>query len=43
MIEIIETKAVYQSPCIEISSYETEGVLCMSPNIPDWDTNDDIL
>ena len=28
---------------IEILSFEAEGVLCMSNNIPDWGSNDDIL
>lgn len=43
MTEITETKWVYQSPNIEILSFEAEGVLCMSNNIPDWGSNDDIL
>ena len=43
MTEITETKSVYQSPYIEVLSFEAEGVLCMSGNIPDWELNDDIL
>ncbi len=43
MTEMTETKSVYQSPGIEILSFEKEGVLCMSNNIPDWELNDDIL
>ena len=43
MSEITDTKLVYQSPSIEVLILEAEGVLCMSNNIPDWETNDDIL
>ena len=43
MTEITQTKLVYQSPDIEILSFEAEDVLCISNNIPDWESNDDIL
>lgn len=43
MIEMIETKLVYQSPSIKLLNFETEGVLCISNNIPDWEENDDVL
>ena len=43
MTEITETKSVYQSPYIEVLSFEAEGVLCMSNNIPNWDSNEDVL
>lgn len=43
MNEIIDAKLVYQSPDIELSIFETEGVLCMSSNIHNWESNDDIL
>ena len=43
MTEITKTKLLYQSPSVEILSFEAEGVLCMSNNIPDWELNDDIL
>ena len=39
----VETKEVYQSPSIKLLSFETEGVLCISNNIPDWEENDDVL
>lgn len=43
MTEINETKSVYQSPSINILSFEAEGMLCGSFNIPNWENNDDIL
>lgn len=43
MTEIVETKVVYNSPSIKLLGFETEGMLCLSNNIPDWEENDDIL
>ena len=43
MTEITETNSIYQSPRIEILSYDAEGVLCMSNNSPNWDSNEDVL
>ena len=43
MTEVTETKLVYLSPGIEISGFETEGILCMSNTLPDWEVNEDIL
>ena len=43
MTEVTETELIYLSPDIEISSFETEGVLCMSVTLPDWEENEDIL
>ena len=43
MTTIVETKEVYRSPSIKLLGFETEGVLCISNNIPDWEENDDVL
>ena len=43
MTEQKETGVVYQSPCILEIGFKSEGVLCFSNNIPDWEENDDIL
>ena len=39
----LSMKIVYRSPGVEVLNLETEGVLCMSNKIPDWESNDDVL
>ena len=43
MAEIVDTERVYSSPAVLIIGFKSEGVLCISNNIPDWEENDDIL
>ena len=43
MAEIVDTERVYSSPAVLIIGFKSEGVLCISNNISDWEENDDIL
>ena len=43
MAEIVDTERVYSSPAVLIIGFKSEGVLCISNNIPDWEENDDVL
>ena len=45
MYKVIEQYAecAYIAPVCVIFEIAPEGVLCMSPEIPDWEENDDVL
>jgi hypothetical protein len=43
MVEQIETEQIYQSPDVLVIGFKSEGILCISNEIPDWEENDDVL
>ena len=43
MVEKIEINPLYQSPILYVSELDTEGFLCQSQPIEDWEENEDIL
>ena len=43
MAQIIETELIYRSPDVLVVSFKSEGILCNSYEIPDWEENEDVL
>ena len=43
MMEIIETELIYHCPDVLVVSFKSEGILCFSNEIPDWEENEDVL
>ena len=43
MREMFDAEWVYESPEVLVIELKSEGVLCFSNEIPDWEENEDIL
>lgn len=43
MVVKFEGSQDYQRPAVLVIGFKSEGILCLSNNIPDWEEEEDIL
>ena len=42
-MQVVDNEMVYHTPGILVIQMQTEGILCLSNEIPDWEQNEDVL